>query len=78
MISGTENLVHHNVIDINDGDRTIETIREINPDIILHLAAQPLVRLSYEDPLGTLGTNVMGSANVMKVPVNVPASLWLP
>ncbi|MGB1095454.1 MAG: CDP-glucose 4,6-dehydratase [Paracoccaceae bacterium] len=66
VISGTESLVHHNVIDINDADRTTETIRTIDPEIILHLAAQPLVRLSYEDPLGTLGTNVIGSANVME------------
>ena len=66
VFSGTESLVDHNVIDINDSDRTIEAIRNINPDIIMHLAAQPLVRLSYEDPLGTLATNVIGSANVME------------
>ena len=66
VISGTESLVHHNVKDINHADDTIQTIQTINPDILIHLAAQPLVRLSYEDPLETLGTNVMGSANVMQ------------
>jgi len=65
-VSGTERLVHHHVIDINNADHTIELIRTINPDIIVHLAAQALVRPSYEDPLGTIGTNVIGSANVME------------
>jgi CDP-glucose 4,6-dehydratase len=36
------------------------------PEIVLHLAAQPLVRAGYADPVGTFGTNVMGSVNVLE------------
>src|SRR5690606_7952125 len=36
------------------------------PDIVLHLAAQPLVRRSYRDPLETFATNVMGTANLLE------------
>ena len=43
-----------------------KTFAEHRPEIILHLAAQPLVRRSYEDPLGTYSTNVMGTANVLE------------
>ena len=37
------------------------------PEIVFHLAAQPLVRLSYEDPVGTFSTNVIGTANLLQV-----------
>ena len=41
-------------------------IQEHQPDIIIHMAAQPLVRKSYEDPLETFSTNIMGTANVLE------------
>ena len=41
-------------------------IAAVKPDIIFHLAAQSLVRPSYEDPLGTFQTNVMGTANLLE------------
>ncbi len=41
-------------------------INEAEPEIIFHLAAQPLVRASYRDPIETLSTNVMGTANVLE------------
>ncbi|OWW21306.1 CDP-glucose 4,6-dehydratase [Noviherbaspirillum denitrificans] len=40
-------------------------IREFQPDIVLHLAAQPLVRAGYRQPLDTFSTNVMGTAHVL-------------
>lgn len=48
-------------------DRTVFTkyIQEIQPDCIFHLAAQPLVRKSYREPVGTFETNVMGSIYLM-------------
>lgn len=42
------------------------TIKEARPDVIFHLAAQPLVRESYRDPLGTYASNVMGTAHVLE------------
>ena len=42
-----------------------EAVENEKPDIVFHLAAQPLVRLSYQDPLGTYRTNVMGTATLL-------------
>ena len=39
---------------------------QAQPDVVLHLAAQPLVRRSYADPLGTWATNVQGSLNLLE------------
>ena len=51
--------------DILDADTLKRTFLEHRPEIVFHLAAQSLVRKSYEDPLGTYSTNVMGTANVL-------------
>ena len=53
-------------VDIRDGERMKAIFREYQPEIIFHLAAQPLVRLSYEIPVDTYATNVMGTINVME------------
>ena len=42
------------------------SMKEFNPDILIHMAAQPLVRLSYEFPVDTYSTNVMGTVNVLE------------
>ena len=52
--------------DIRDGQKMKEIFAEYQPEIVFHLAAQPLVRLSYEIPVETYETNVMGSINVME------------
>jgi len=52
-------------IDIRDGELTKKTISEINPEVVFHLAAQPLVRLSYQTPIETFQTNIIGTANVL-------------
>jgi len=51
--------------DIRDPQALARIARQANPDIVLHLAAQPLVRASYRDPLGTFSTNVQGTANLL-------------
>jgi CDP-glucose 4,6-dehydratase len=43
------------------------------PEVVFHLAAQPLVRRSYADPLGTYETNVMGTSNVLEAVRNTPS-----
>jgi CDP-glucose 4,6-dehydratase len=53
-------------IDIRNAEKTIKAIQEIAPDVVFHLAAQPLVRESYKDPRGTIETNVMGTLNVIE------------
>ncbi|MCP5178346.1 MAG: CDP-glucose 4,6-dehydratase [Pseudomonadales bacterium] len=52
--------------DTRDAGNVAEIIRQVKPDIVFHLAAQPIVRLSYEEPIDTLSTNVMGTANVLE------------
>lgn len=64
--AGTSSLIHNNLIDINDAEAIGSAIRHIKPHVIMHFAAQPLVRRSYDDPIDTLQTNIMGSANVMQ------------
>ncbi len=52
--------------DIRDGKRMKEIFAEYQPEIVFHLAAQPLVRLSYDIPVETYETNVMGTIHVME------------
>lgn len=52
--------------DIRDENRLKHTINKIQPDIVFHLAAQPLVRRSYSNPLESWSTNVMGTANLLE------------
>lgn len=53
-------------IDVTDRNKLIKEITAINPDIIFHLAAQPLVRDSYKFPHKTWNTNLMGTINVLE------------
>jgi CDP-glucose 4,6-dehydratase len=53
-------------VDIRDAMGVAGIIRSARPEIVFHLAAQPLVRESYRDPLTTFETNVMGTANVLE------------
>lgn len=52
--------------DIRNGDLLKKTLQSINPDIVFHLAAQPLVRYAYNHPLETFETNIMGTANLLE------------
>ncbi|MBG87616.1 MAG: CDP-glucose 4,6-dehydratase [Verrucomicrobiales bacterium] len=52
--------------DVSDAKIVAKAIKKTKPDLVFHLAAQPLVRLSYKKPLSTLQTNVMGTANVLE------------
>jgi len=52
--------------DIRDLDALTAAIRTAQPEVILHLAAQSLVRASYDDPVGTYATNVMGTLHVLQ------------
>jgi len=58
--------VDHMVGDIRDYEAMVDRVTAVKPDIVFHLAAQPLVRLSYEAPLDTLTSNVVGTATVLE------------
>jgi len=53
-------------IDIRDRDSLISGVRAINPDVIIHLAAQPLVRYSYAHPVETFESNVLGTLHLLE------------
>ena len=52
--------------DIRDLKKISSSIQNFNPDILIHMAAQPLVRLSYIEPVETYSTNVMGTVHVLE------------
>lgn len=52
--------------DIRNLKQISKSMSDFNPDILIHMAAQPLVRLSYHDPVNTYTTNVIGTVNVLE------------
>ena len=60
-------------VDIRDAGATAEAIQGIAPDVVLHLAAQPLVRESYREPRATFETNVIGTLNVLEAVQATPS-----
>lgn len=59
--------------DILDENKLSAVMNEFQPDIVFHLAAQPLVRLSYSEPVMTYKTNVIGSLNVLETARHCPS-----
>jgi CDP-glucose 4,6-dehydratase len=59
--------------DIRDAASLDSALREFQPEVVFHLAAQPLVRLSYDDPIGTYETNVIGTARVLDAVRRTPS-----
>lgn len=59
-------------VDIRDFPFVLDVFRSAEPDIVLHLAAQPLVRESYRDPVGTYSTNVMGTVHILEAVRRTP------
>ena len=64
-ILGLETKIHHRIVDIRQADLLSKTMVEYQPDYIFHLAAQAIVSTSYDDPLRTISTNVLGTAHVL-------------
>lgn len=64
------NLANRLALDVRDDISNLDAIKKLtkkfNPEIIIHMAAQPLVRLSYDEPVETFKTNVMGTVNVLE------------
>lgn len=65
-ISGIEKEIHSVIGDIRDLERLMITLKKYQPEIIFHLAAQPIVRDSYKEPVYTYETNVMGTVNILE------------
>jgi CDP-glucose 4,6-dehydratase len=65
-IAGIADLCHSLTGDIRDLKFLTEAMKEADPEVVVHLAAQALVRASYRDPVGTYTTNVLGTLNVLE------------
>ena len=57
---------HHHVTDVRNLSALEEVFKTETPELVIHLAAQPIVRASYEEPVYTYETNVMGTVNVLE------------
>ncbi|ULQ59875.1 CDP-glucose 4,6-dehydratase [Brucepastera parasyntrophica] len=71
-LTGIEKHMNSVIGDIRNQDSLRKTIRNFQPEVLFHLAAQPLVRLSYQEPVLTYETNIMGTVNVLEVLRDIP------
>ena len=62
-----QNLIDHKIGDIRNFDLLSKELNSFEPEIVFHLAAQPLVRRSFSDPRETFETNIMGSSNLLDI-----------
>lgn len=72
-LCGVKEQITHIKGDVRDLDALTEAMRVHQPEIVIHMAAQPIVRDSYKDPVGTYSTNVMGTVNVMEAVRRTPS-----
>jgi CDP-glucose 4,6-dehydratase len=63
---GLADHLDHCLTDIRDLEAVRQRVDSVRPDFIFHLAAQPLVRLSYREPVATYATNIMGTVNLLE------------
>jgi CDP-glucose 4,6-dehydratase len=66
-------LLDSRIADVRDGKLLTQTILEVKPEIVIHMAAQPLVRDSYRNPVETYATNVMGTVHLLEAVRNCPS-----
>ena len=64
--TGTECQIKSIIGDVRDREKLIKAMQDAKPDIVFHLAAQPIVRTSYKEPVLTYATNVMGTVNLLE------------
>ena len=64
---GLEEKIDHKICDIRDLDGVAKILESFEPDYVFHLAAQPIVSVSYDDPLNTISSNVLGTATLLEV-----------
>ncbi len=72
-LCGRENQITHVKGDVRDLNHLLAVFREYQPEVVIHMAAQPIVRDSYRDPVGTYSTNVMGTVHVCEAVRQTPS-----
>ena len=66
-----DGMAHSDIADIRDAAKLADAVRNAQPEIVFHLAAQPLVRFSYSHPAETYAVNVMGTVNLLEAVRNM-------
>jgi CDP-glucose 4,6-dehydratase len=69
-----DELVEHHEGDVRDEAAVAAMVARVRPDVVLHLAAQPMVRRSFAEPVATYATNVMGTVNVLEAARTAPVA----
>lgn len=64
--AGVAKGMHSCIEDIRDAQRVLALVKQCRPELVIHMAAQPLVRYSYEHPVETYATNVMGTVHLLE------------
>lgn len=72
-ICGIKEQITHIKGDVRDLSQLLEVFKAYQPEILIHMAAQPIVRKSYQDPVGTYSTNVMGTVNICEAVRQTPS-----
>ena len=72
-VLGLDGMINSSIADVCDAKALASELRASEPEVVFHLAAQPLVRASYADPLTTYATNVMGTAHVLEAVRHQPS-----
>jgi len=72
LING-EKIVEHHIGDVRDYNNMLKVMQQFKPEIVFHLAAQPIVITSYQYPRETYETNVMGTVNLLEAVRNTPS-----
>jgi CDP-glucose 4,6-dehydratase len=65
-LAGVERGLASHIVDLRDRDAVARIVGDSEFDLVLHMAAQPIVRASVEDPVGTFATNVMGTVHLLE------------
>lgn len=66
VLTGMEERIHSIEGDVRDLEHLLQVFEEVQPEIVIHMAAQPIVRESYKNPVYTYDVNVMGTVNVLE------------
>lgn len=72
-VLGLEKKIRHTVGDVRDAAALSKAVQDFKPQVIFHMAAQALVRPSYEDPSGTFATNAFGTLNLLEAVRRTPS-----
>ncbi|MBO5550388.1 MAG: CDP-glucose 4,6-dehydratase [Lachnospiraceae bacterium] len=72
-LAGIRERIDHETGDIRDLDHLRRVFERVQPEIVIHMAAQPIVRDSYKDPVYTYETNVMGTVNILECVRQTPS-----